>query len=392
MRTKSVVLLCLLGITAGPALLAQTPEAAASKAPTANVKVIEQIVAKVNNEIITLGELERTRAQLQTALKAQQVPAAQAQQILKESETNLLREKIDQLLLTQKAKDLSIEVDNEVSKQIATVQLESKITDPDKFQQLVREQTGMSFEDYKQQMKDEMMRQMVVRREVGSRINIPTSELKKYYDEHKDQFVREESVILREILVSTKDKDAAGIAAAEKKAKDLVARARKNENFGNLARDNSDADTARNYGELAPFKRGMLRKELEDQVFAQERGYVTDPIRTANGFLILRVDEHYAAGLQPFEAVQDEVMNRVYMPKLQPALREYLTKLRQDAFLEIRAGYVDSGAAPGKDTAWKDPAKLVPETVTKEEVAAQTRRRRLFWLIPIPGTSTGVNE
>ncbi len=392
MRTKSVVLLCLLGLAAAPALLSQTPAAAAAKAPTANVKVIEQIVAKVNNEIITLGELERTRAQVQTALKTQQVPPAQAQQILKDSETNLLREKIDQLLLTQKAKDLNIEVDNEVSKQIATVQLESKITDPDKFQQLVREQTGLSFEDYKQQMKDEMLRQMVVRREVGSRINIPTSELKKYYDEHKDEFVREESVILREILVSTKDKDAAGIAAAEKKAKDLVARARKNENFGNLARDNSDADTARNYGELAPFKRGMLRKELEDLVFTQERGYVTDPIRTANGFLILRVDEHYQKGLQPFEAVQDEVMNRVYMPKLQPALREYLTKLRQDAFLEIRAGYVDSGAAPGKDTAWKDPAKLVPETVTKEEVAAQTRRRRLFWLIPIPGTSKSVNQ
>jgi hypothetical protein len=136
----------------------------------------------------------------------------------------------------------------------------------------------------------------------------------------------------------------------------------------------------------------MLRKELEDLVFGQERGYVTDPIRTPNGFLILRVDEHYAKGLQPFEAVQDEVMNRVYMPKLQPALREYLTKLRQDAFLEIRSGYVDSGAAPGKDTAWRDPAKLVPETITKEEVAAQTRRRRLLWLIPIPGTSTSVNE
>jgi hypothetical protein len=68
-------------------------------------------------------------------------------------------------------------------------------------------------------------------------------------------------------------------------------------------------------------------------------------------------------------------------------LREYLTKLRMDAFLEIRDGYVDTGAAPGKDTSWKDPAQLKPETVTKEEVAAQTRRRRLLWVIPIPGTT-----
>ncbi len=388
MRTKSVVLLCL--ALAAPAFPADGPSADTPKPPS-NVKVVEQIVAKVNNEIVTLGELEQSRRQMEAALKAQQVPAQQAAQIMKESEANLLRDKIDNLLLVQKAKDLDINVDNDVSKAIANIQLETKIADPDKFQQLVREQTGMSFEDYKQQFREDLMRQQVIRREVGSRINIPTTELKKYYDEHPQEFTREESVILREILISTEGKDEAGIAAAEKKAKDLVARARKNENFGNLARDNSDAATARDYGALQPFKRGMLKKEIEDLVFGQERGYVTDPIRTPNGFLILKVEEHYQSGLQPFEAVQDEVMNKIFMPRIQPALREYLTRLRQDAFLEIRAGYVDSGAAPGKDTSWKDPAKLVPETVTKEEVAQQTRRRRLLWLIPIPGTSTTVS-
>lgn len=389
MRTKFAVLLCL-GL-AVPALAADPPSADTPK-PENNVKIVEQIIAKVNNEIITLGELDRARRQVEAALTAQKVPAPQAQEILKEAEQNLLRDKIDNLLLVQKAKDLSINVDAEVSKAIANIQLEAKIADPDKFQQLVREQTGMSFEDYKQQFKDDLMRQQVIRREVGSRINIPTADLKKYYDEHPKEFTRDESVILREILVSTEGKDEAGIAAAEKKAKDLVARARKNENFGNLARDNSDATSARDYGSLQPYTRGMLVKEIEDAVFGKERGYVTDPIKRPNGFLILKVEEHYLAGLQPFEAVQDEVMNKVYMPRIQPALREYLTRLRQDAFLEVRNGYTDSGAAPGKDTAWKDPAKLVPQTVTKEEVASQTRRRRLLWLIPIPGTSTTVKS
>ncbi len=160
------------------------------------------------------------------------------------------------MLLVQKAKDLSITVDQDLSKYMAQLQLESKITDPDKFQQYVREQSGMSFEDFKQQAKDSMLTREVVRREVGGRIVIPKAELQKYYDEHKNEFIREEEVVLREILISTEGKDAAGIAAAEKKAKDLVARARKNENFGNMARDNSDAETARNYGDLPPFKRG----------------------------------------------------------------------------------------------------------------------------------------
>jgi hypothetical protein len=83
-------------------------------------------------------------------------------------------------------------------------------------------------------------------------------------------------------------------------------------------------------------------------------------------------------------------MEKLYMPRMEPAVREYLTRLRQEAFLEIKPGYVDTAAAPGKNTEWSDPAQLKPETVTKEEVEAQTRRRRLLWLVPIPGTKTSV--
>jgi hypothetical protein len=71
---------------------------------------------------------------------------------------------------------------------------------------------------------------------------------------------------------------------------------------------------------------------------------------------------------------------------MQPAVRAYLTKLRQDAFLEIKAGYVDTGAAPGKNTAWSDPATLKPETVTKAEVSNKPKKKKLLWAVPIPGT------
>ena len=84
-----------------------------------------------------------------------------------------------------------------------------------------------------------------------------------------------------------------------------------------------------------------------------------------NGFLILRVDQHDAPGLQPFDAVENEITEKLYAPRMQPAVRAYLTKLRQEAFLQIREGYVDSGAAPGKDTSWQQAAKLKPQTVTK---------------------------
>jgi len=356
------------------------------------VTVVEQIVAKVNSEIITRGELEKTRQQAAAELARQKLTPIQLKQALEDAEANALRDRIDQLLLIQKAKDLSITVDSDVSKRLAQIQLDSKITDEDKFHEWLREQVNMSFEDFRQQLKDSFMTSEVIRREVGGRITISKAEQMKYYEEHKADFVREEQVLLREIFISTEGKDAAGAAAAEKKVKDLVARARKNENFGNLARDNSDAETSRNYGELPPYKRGVLRKEIEDIVFAQTRGYVTDPIKQSNGFLILRVEDHYQPGLQPFEAVENEIMEKLYSPRMQPKVREYLTQLRQDAFLEIRQGFVDSGAAPGKDTAWKDPAKLKPQTVTKEEVALRVRRKRMLWMVPVPGTSTSVRS
>ena len=363
-----------------------------ASAVPAEVGLVEEIIAKVNGDIITRSEVERSRRQLETELKQRGISGPALQKELTDRERDLLRERIDQLLLVQKGKELSINVDPDVSKYLAELQVGAKIADPDKFQAFVREQTGQAFEDYKGDLKNAFLTQRVVRQEVGGRITIPRAELEKYYNENKQKFVREERVFLREILVSTEGKDAAGVAAAEKKAKDLVARARKGERFGDLARENSDALTKEKYGELGAFKRDELSEAIRDAVFDKERGHITDPIKIQNGFWIGRVEEAHKAGQAAFEEVENEIMEQLYMPKFQPQVREYLTKLRQDAFLEIKEGYVDTGAAPGKSTKWTDPAQLKPETVTKEEVVNRGRRKRLLWLVPLPGTETAEGD
>jgi len=351
----------------------------------ADVRVIEEIVAKVNGDIITRSEIERTRQSLAAELEAQGINGARLEQEVKDREKNALRDQIDQLLLVQRSRDLNVSVDPEVNRRIGEIQVSSKITDPDKFHQWIREQTGMSFEDFKSQMKNQLLTQRVIGQEVGSRISVPESEKRKYYEDHKAEFVREERVFLRQIFISTENKKPDEIAAADKKAKDVLARARKGEKFAELARDHSDdPEAARSFGELPPYKRGEMRKEIEDVVFKEKKGFITDLIRVPNGFLILRVEERHEAGQASYEEVENEVMERLYMPRMQPRVREYLTALRKDAFLEIRDGYIDSGAAPGKDTSWKDPLQLKPETTTKEEVAAR-RKKRLLWIIPRPG-------
>ena len=357
----------------------------------ADVRVVEEIVAKVNSDIITRGDLDMARRDRVEALKQQGVTGAALDKALKEQERDTLRDEIDRLLLVQHGKDLNINIDSDVTKRIAAIQTQSGIADPDKFHDWIREQSGTPFEEFKSKIRDQILTQRVIGSEVMSRINVPHSEVEKYYEQHKAEFVRKEQVFLREILISTEGKTPEQAAQAEKRAKDLVARARKGEKFTELAKQYSDSDTKDNFGELPPYTRGQLKKELEDIVFKEKKGYVTDPIKQSNGFLILKIDDRYEAGQAPLESVENEIQERLSMPQMQPKVRELLTKLREDAFLEIRAGYVDSGAAPGKNTAWQDPAQLRPETTTKEEVASHHHMKKLLWTVPIPGTEKNAN-
>ncbi len=354
----------------------------------ADTLVIEQIVAKVNGEIITRTEIERSKRLMEEEVKRLSAKQPEIVKQAAEKEKDFLRERIDQMLLVQKAKEMTVNVDTEVSKYLADLQRKLKISDPEKFQAAVREETGQSFEDYKSELKNSILTRRVIGQEVGSRINIPKADVRKYYNDHKTEFQREERAFLREIFITTDGKDAAQQAAAEKKAKDLTARAKKGEKFPELARDNSDAPTAEQYGELAPFKKGEMAKDIEDLVWDKDRNFVTDPIKRPNGWLILKVDEHHKAGMAEFEEVEQEIAGFMQNEKMQPELRKYLTRLREDAFLEIREGWIDTAAAPNKSTKWSDPAQLKPETVTKEEVASQPRKKRLLWMVPVPGTET----
>ncbi|MGA8029032.1 MAG: peptidylprolyl isomerase [Bryobacteraceae bacterium] len=352
--------------------------------------VVDQIVAKVNGDIVSQDELERFTRELAQELKARGATASQFQQEFNTREKDVLRDRIDELLLTQKGKELNINVDSDVSKYLANLQRQSGITDTDKFHEYIRQQSGMSYEDFLAETKNQFLTREVVGQEVGRHVNISDKDIQDYYNAHKPDFVKEEKVYLSEILISTEGKDAAAITAAEKKAKEIAADAAKGERFSDLARDNSDATTAKEGGALTGYKKGDLSKQFEDAVWNLPKGGVTQPIRIPTGFEILKVDDHTKAGLEPLADAKPEIENILYAPKLQPKVREYLTDLRKQAFLQIRGGFVDTGAAPGQNTAWQDPAQLKPETVTKAEVEQKTRHKRLLWIIPIPGTETTV--
>jgi parvulin-like peptidyl-prolyl isomerase len=358
-----------------------------SSAFAARVDVVEEIVCKVNGDIITHNDLDHDRKQFEQQLRQQNLAGARLQDVLNSKMADLLRDRIDRLLMVQKGKEMDLKIDSDLNKRMAELQRRSGIADPQKFQEWVKEQSGEAYEDYRGDMKNQLLMDSVIQEEIIRKIQFKKEELQAYYEQHKNDFQRQERVFLRNIFVSTGGKDSTAQAAAEKKAKDLSARAKKGEKFAELAQSNSDDPaTAQEGGVMPPYEKGQMLPELEAAIWDQPRSFVSEPIKLANGYIIVRVDEHYKAGLASFDEVENEIQNRMLQDRLPAAERAYLNKLRETAFLEIKPGYTDSGAVAGKDTKWMDPGELKPETVTKEELS-KTRHKKLLKIIPVPGTT-----
>ena len=337
-------------------------------------QVVEEIIARVNNQIITRSEFERSKDQLKEEVK-QQDPK-DPDKAFADHEKDILRDLMDQQLLLDKGKDLGITGDTDLIKKLDQMRKDMKL---DSMEALEKEavKQGVSWEDFKQNMRNQIITQKVIGEEVSGKIAISKEEEQKFYDEHKSEMEQPEYIRLSEILVAPKAPsitpapesgaagpaaaaqppadevakaatDPAALSAAEAKANDLLKQIRDGASFEDIAKKYSDGPSAADGGALGMFKRGQLAKELEDRTFAMKAGDVTDVIRTKQGYVILKVVDHQMAGIPPMKDVLDKIQNAMYYDKLQPALRAYLTKLREDAYIDVKTGYIDTGASPNQ--------------------------------------------
>jgi peptidyl-prolyl cis-trans isomerase SurA len=207
--------------------------------------------------------------------------------------------------------------------------------------------SGVSVEDFKSNIKNSIITQEVVRDEVGRNLRLTAKDEQAYYDQHKQEFEQPEQVRLSEILVPTPDGATdEQIAQAKAKADDVVAKLKAGAKFEDMVKQYSGGPNPESGGDLGDFKRGALgSKALEDPTFVLKAGESTAPIRTRQGFVILKVTEHTAAGVPPLSAVEPQVQQAIYEQAIQPALRAYLTKLRENAYIDVAPGFVDSGAS-----------------------------------------------
>ena len=322
---------------------AKSAKPAAKPALTGEGKVVEEIIARVNNEIITSSELEKARAaateDAQQECSGRCTPE-QLQVAVEDRQKFALRDLIDQSLLAQRGKDMGVNVEGDVVKQLDQIRVQNKLDSMEKLESAVTKE-GLNWDDFKNNIRNKLLTQEVIRREVGSHITIGHDDAMKYYQEHKKEFVKPEQVALRAIEISTDGKKESELPDLKKRADDMLRRIKDGEDFATLAKRFSDGSTAQQGGYLGIYKRGELSKQLEDQVFAMKKNQLTDVIETKQGYLILQVLERYEEGEQPFEKVENEIMDHLYGERMEPALREYLKTLREQSYVVVKPGYQD---------------------------------------------------
>ena len=345
----------------------------ACRAQTKSI-VVEEVIARVNNDAITRSDLERARSEMRQEGE-QDCPKCTPQEIndrVAAEDKNILRDLIDNSLLVQHGKDMGVNVEADVVKRLDEIRIQNNIASMEELETQI-DKSGISFEDFKNNIRNQLLQQEVIRHEVGSKIILDHAQVQKYYDEHKSDYVRPELVTLREIFVSTEGKPESEMPALRKKADDLLQRVKNGEDFGELAKHFSDGSTAKQGGDLGKFEHGQLAGNIEQAVFSLKRLQTTDVIPTKTGFLVLQVGEHYEAGQQPEDKVENEIMDRLYNENLRPSLRAYLETLREDSYVSVKPGYTDTAAVPSStieevpptpDTDDKKKKKSTPTSAT----------------------------
>jgi len=308
------------------------------------MQVVDEVIAQVNDDVITLSMLKRETKERIEALKQQGMPEQKAVDEVNKRQAELIATLINEKLLLQRGKELDLanEIEGEVNRRMLQIATEQGINSIEKLYQAMRE-SKLDPEEVRRTMRTEMMKQAVFQQEVDRRIYLGFSseEVKKYYESHQDKFRKPESVKLSEIYLTTSGKDEAAVKA---RAAELVTQIRAGADFAALAAANSEREkngqrtAPQDKGYVGEFDVPSLREDLLASLKDVKAGGVTEPIRTPEGYRILRVDARTPGGTAP--TFNDNRVREQMLGERQQKEREsYLQTLRNEAFIKVNEPY-----------------------------------------------------
>ncbi len=311
-------------------------------------EVIEQVLVKVNGDIITKSELEaRQIAALRQRIGKDIEPEAvqndeQLKKMLAEITPIILVDAIDELLIVQLAKERGYKLrDEQFSEWLTNLRKEQKLEEDDRFKAALK-QEGMTLDDLRKNVEREFMKSQVQRDEIGSKLSITEEEARQYYLVHPDEFTDPANVTLREILIeapsATKGGQSVFSVAEDDQARATAAAVRSRllagEDFAKVAAEVSAAPSKANGGLIGPVVMSELSESLQTLVKGMKPGEVTPPIRTTRGFQILKLETLKESAVQPFDSVRDLVAERVSNDRQRQEMRKFLTRMRSQAIIE----------------------------------------------------------
>lgn len=319
---------------------------AAAASPTwAARKVIERIIARVNSEIITQRQFDREKEKLRQQM-SQQYSGAELETKVRENSKDLLRDLIDQALMVQKAKDLDVNVETDLVKRQDEIRKSLNLASLEDLQKEVEKQ-GLLWEDFKDNIRRNLLVREVVGREVGRTIIISHDESRKFFEEHQQEFASPGGVELAQVLISNEKHKS---DEAEKRAKDALSELKSGQKWAEVVRKYSDdAATVNEGGSIGFMKDGTLAPAINDAIAKLDNNEFTDQIPIKSGFVILKVLERRRQGIPTFDEVEQRVGEYLYSQRMQPAMRKYLANLRKESYVYLAPGYVDSGVERPSD-------------------------------------------
>lgn len=315
----------------------------------ARAEILERVLVKVNGEILTKTELEQRQfmaiRQKNPQLRDEDVKNdAQLKKMLDEVTPDVLVDVIDEMLLLQRGKELGYRLSDEQFTQIlANIKKENKLETDEQFQAALK-QEGMTL----QQLRDSIEKRMIIDRvqqvEVMQKIGITEEDARKYYDAHPQEFTTPAAITLREILLNVPESttpsgekavNAAQDEETEKRAQEIRTRVTTGGvDFGQLASSVSDAPSKANGGLIGPIALSEISPSLQELVGKMKPGDVSQPLRTARGYQLIKLESASTSVQQPFEEVRDKIADAVYNQKRRGEVEKYLRRVRAEALIE----------------------------------------------------------
>ncbi|HEX5705164.1 MAG TPA: peptidyl-prolyl cis-trans isomerase [Pyrinomonadaceae bacterium] len=299
--------------------------------------VVDEVIAQVNDGVVTLSQLKREMKERVETLKQNGMSPEQAQAEVEKRKAELIATLINEQLLLAKGKelDLSERVEAQVNKRMLEVAVENKLNSIEKLEEAMR-QSGVDPVETRQTMRTEMMKQAVLESDVDSKLfyGLSIDELRKYFDANQSKFVKPETVELSEIFLSLAGKPEAEVKA---RANQLVTQIRGGADFGTLATAYSER-SQQNKGKVGLFEVVNLRPDIAAAIKSVQAGGVGEPLKTDEGYQILRVDARTAGSSTPtFNEMK--VREAITTERLPKAREQYLQNLRNDAYVSIAETY-----------------------------------------------------